>query len=129
MRSVQLVVALGLFVAGTIASVQQAMSLATCDECSTDYTTCITKDPASWSSCFTTYNSCASGCSWTATGAKSLASCTNCASTYQTCVATDMNNWQNCFNDYNSCIPGCTFTNNAVSLTSCMACSYNYWQC
>ena len=49
MRSVQLVVALGLFVAGTIASVQQAMSLATCDECSTDYTTCITKDPARWS--------------------------------------------------------------------------------
>ena len=129
MKSVQLVVALGLFVAGTIASVQQAMSLASCAVCSTDYSSCVTQDPNNWQSCYTTYNSCASGCSWTATGAKSLASCTNCASTYQTCVATDMNNWQNCFNDYNSCIPGCTFTNNAVSLTSCMACSYNYWQC
>jgi hypothetical protein len=30
MKSVQLVVALGLFVAGTIASIQQAKSIATC---------------------------------------------------------------------------------------------------
>jgi dynein heavy chain, axonemal len=40
MKSVQLVVALGLFVAGTIASVQQAMSLATCSSCATTYQDC-----------------------------------------------------------------------------------------
>ena len=40
MRSVQLVVALGLFVAGTIASIQQAMSLVSCSVCSADYTSC-----------------------------------------------------------------------------------------
>lgn len=92
MRSVQIVAALGLLVVGTIASVQQAMNLATCTQCATDYQGCVGSDPSNWQSCYSTYNSCASGCSWTAK-ATNLASCTSCATTYQGCVASDINNW------------------------------------
>ena len=129
MKSVQLVVALGLFVAGTIASVQQAMSLATCSSCATTYQDCVTSDPNNWQSCYNSYTSCASGCSWTNTAAKSLASCTTCATDYQGCVARDYTNWQSCLNTYNTCIPGCTFGAKTVSLASCLSCSTNYNQC
>jgi len=93
MRSVHLIVALGMFIAGSVASIQKAMTLATCSSCATTYNNCVVADPNNWESCYTSYNSCAQGCSWTSTAAKSLASCTACATDYQICVATDYNNW------------------------------------
>ena len=129
MRSVQLIVALGLFVAGSVASVQQAMSLVSCSACATTYQDCVTSDPNNWQSCYGSYTQCAQGCSWTNVAAKSLASCTTCATDYQGCVASNPSNWQSCLNTYNSCIPGCTFGAKTVSLASCYSCSTTYSQC
>ncbi len=64
MKSVQVVVALGLFVAGTIASDQHAMNLhlATCTECSSTYQDCLGIDQSNWVMCYNTYSSCVLRC-------------------------------------------------------------------
>lgn len=59
MKSVQLFISLGLFVAGTIASIQQPLSLATCSSCATTYQDCVTADPTNWQTCYNSYTSCA----------------------------------------------------------------------
>ncbi len=131
MRSVQLIAALGLFVAGSVASIQQAMSLASCSACTNAYMDCINSDysDSNFQICTSLYNGCAQGCSFTSTAAKSLASCTTCATDYQDCVISNPNNWYSCLNTYNSCIPGCTFGAKSVSLSSCYSCSTTYSQC